>query len=81
MVQNKINPGFSRRDPLYLQAFRKLNYEYEALAKSKFASTQWTHEFTKALNARPIYLERPLREGEGIGIDGRPKCDACNHRV
>jgi hypothetical protein len=81
MVQNKINPGFSRNDPVYKQAFRKLNDEYQGLAKSKFSSTQWTHEFTKALNARPNFMERGLEGEEGIGVDGRPKCDACNHRV
>lgn len=81
MVHNKVNPGFARYDDVYKQAFRKLNYEYETLAKSKFSSTQWTNDFTKALQARPVMVERSLNEGEGFGPDGIPKCDACNHRV
>lgn len=44
MVHAKINPGFARDDPLYVQAFKKLDDEYGGYAKSKFVSTQWTPE-------------------------------------
>jgi hypothetical protein len=81
MVHNKVNPGFRRDDPVYRQAFLKLNDEVAGLAKSKFTSTQWTQEFTRTIYARPNYLERPLEEGEGFDWDGVPKCDTCNHRV
>lgn len=80
MVQNKINPGFSRNDPIYRQAFVKLNNEYETLANSKFASTQWTNEFIKAINARPIMIVRGLNLEERNRVEISPKCDACNHR-
>jgi len=82
MVHNKINPAFSRGDPIYRQAFAKLDNEYGGYAKSKFVSTQWTAEFTRAIFARPMLIERhPLEEGEGITVEGVYKCDACNHRV
>jgi len=81
MVHNKINPAFNRDDPLYVQAFKKLDTEYAGLAKSKFTSTQWTAEFTRAIEARPECLLRQVTAGEGFDFDGVPKCDACNHRV
>lgn len=37
MVHNKINPAFARDDPIYEQAFRKLESECSGLAKSKFS--------------------------------------------
>lgn len=80
MVHRKINPAFSRNDEIYLQAFMKLDAEYLGYATSKFVSTQWTAEFTRAIYARPILIERPCSEGEGYGVDGLPKCDVCNHR-
>lgn len=80
MVHRKINPAFPRNDEIYLQSFRKLDDEYQGYAKSKFVSTQWTAEFTKAIYARPIFIERGCAEGEGYTLDGVPKCDVCNHR-
>lgn len=80
MVHRKINPAFSRNDEIYIQSFRKLDDEYQGYAKSKFVSTQWTAEFTKAIYARPIFIERGCAEGEGFTLDGVPKCDVCNHR-
>lgn len=80
MVHRKINPGFNRNDEIYLQAFTKLDDEYQGYAKSKFVSSQWTAEFTRAIYARPILIERPISEAEGLGPDGLPKCDVCNHR-
>lgn len=47
MVHNKINPAFARNDPLYVQAFKKLDDEYGGYANSKFVSTQWTAEYVE----------------------------------
>ncbi|MBN6743394.1 DUF4211 domain-containing protein, partial [Acidithiobacillus sp. MC6.1] len=80
MVHRKINPAFSRDDEIYLQAFTKLDDEYQGYAKSKFVSSQWTAEFTRAIYARPILVERPCAGHEGYTVDGLPKCDVCNHR-
>ncbi|KAE8451476.1 hypothetical protein EG329_003549 [Mollisiaceae sp. DMI_Dod_QoI] len=81
MVHNKINPAFARDDPIYKQAFKKLNDECYGLAKSKFSSTQWTKEFTRAVYARPVLEEQPLQAGEGFDMaSGLPKCWACNHK-
>jgi hypothetical protein len=81
MVHNKVNPGFDRNDPVYRQAFLKLKDEYETLAKSKFTSTQWTRDFTKAIHARPVMEVRDLDHEEKSRMEMDPKCDACNHRV
>ncbi|KAG9246087.1 hypothetical protein BJ878DRAFT_314871 [Calycina marina] len=81
MVHKKINPGFARDDPIYRQAFLKLDSEYAGYAKSKFVSSQWTAEFTRAICARPVLNHRsPLDKGEGITLEGVYKCDVCNHR-
>jgi hypothetical protein len=81
MVHNKINPAFARDDPVYQQAFRKLDDECSGLAKSKFASSQWTQEYTRAVYARPLLEHQKMRDGEGIDLEsGLPKCFACNHR-
>ncbi|OBT48887.1 hypothetical protein VE00_00528 [Pseudogymnoascus sp. WSF 3629] len=74
MVQKKINPGFNHRDPIYIQAFRKLEPEARGLAQSKFSSSAWTEGFTRALWSRPQFHEEDISAG-GEG-EGR-KCDAC----
>lgn len=79
MIKNKIYPAFPRDDPIYNNAFQKLNDESYGLAKSKFSSTQWTNDFTTALYARPYMESGPLDPGEGFAL-GVPKCDACNHK-
>jgi hypothetical protein len=80
MVHNKVNPGFEWKDPVYETAFRKVDQEAGGFADSKFVSTQWTAEFTKAIYARPNLIIRPLEPGEGIDVLGEAKCEACNHR-
>lgn len=80
MVQNKLNPGFTWNDPVYNQAFQKLDNEYLGFADSKFVSTQWTAEFNRAVYARPTILITKLAPGEGINILGEAKCEPCNHR-
>ncbi|KAL2075427.1 hypothetical protein VTL71DRAFT_370 [Oculimacula yallundae] len=80
MVQNKLNPGFTWDDPVYNQAFSKLDYEYHGFADSKFVSTQWTADFTRSVYARPSILISKLAPGEGISVLGEAKCEPCNHR-
>ncbi|KAH8765825.1 hypothetical protein BGZ57DRAFT_901251 [Hyaloscypha finlandica] len=80
MVHNKVNPAFEWKDPVYETAFRKVDQECGGFADSKFVSTQWTAEFTKAIYARPILEIRELNPGEGIDVLGEAKCEACNHR-
>ncbi|KAK0128411.1 hypothetical protein ONS95_000384 [Cadophora gregata] len=80
MVQNKLNPGFTWNDPVYVQAFQKLDNEYLGFADSKFVSTQWTAEFNRAVYARPTILITKLAPGEGIDALGESKCEPCNHR-
>ncbi|KAH6724364.1 hypothetical protein BKA61DRAFT_28404 [Leptodontidium sp. MPI-SDFR-AT-0119] len=80
MVQNKLNPGFTWNDPVYNQAFQKLDNEYLGFADSKFVSTQWTAAFTRAVYARPTILISKLAPGEGIDVLGESKCEPCNHR-
>lgn len=77
MVQGKINPSFNRRDPIYIQAFRKLEPEARGLAQSKFSSAVWSETFTRALWARPAFHEEEI--GIGDEAEGR-KCDACGRR-
>ncbi|KFY00485.1 hypothetical protein O988_03287 [Pseudogymnoascus sp. VKM F-3808] len=75
MVQKKINPSFNHRDPIYIQAFRKLEPEARGLAQSKFSSAAWTPTFTRALWSRPQFHEEDIGGPGGEG-EGR-KCDAC----
>ncbi|CZT41106.1 uncharacterized protein RSE6_00796 [Rhynchosporium secalis] len=80
MVQNKLNPGFTWDDPVYNQAFQKLDNEYHGFADSKFVSTQWTADFTRSVYSRPQILIRKLAPGEGLSVLGESKCEPCNHR-
>ncbi|KAM3079893.1 hypothetical protein ACMFMF_003313 [Clarireedia jacksonii] len=80
-VQTKINPGFNQAlQPIYAQAWNKLDDAYSGLTHSKFVSSGWTREFTKALYARPQFLARRLEPGEGLDLLGEAKCEACNRR-
>ena len=36
MVHNKVNPAFARNDPIYRQAFMKVDAEYKGYAQSKY---------------------------------------------
>jgi hypothetical protein len=65
---------FPQNDPVYEQAFRKLDDEVHGYASSKFSSSAWTPDFTRALWARPLFLEQPI---EGIQFADQ-KCQACN---
>ena len=71
MVHNKLNPAFDRYDEMYELAHRKLDKEVEGFAGSKFSSSVWGEEFSKALKARPdmnrVDVPTMLEH----------KCDAC----
>ncbi|KAI1326093.1 hypothetical protein F5Y16DRAFT_376365 [Xylariaceae sp. FL0255] len=74
LVHNKINPRFQSEDPVYVNAWRKLNDEFEGLANSKFVSAAWVPEFVRVLRSRPILESFELGD---IG-DGRYEtCEAC----
>lgn len=71
MVHNKLNPAFDRYDEMYELAHRKLDKEVEGFAGSKFSSSVWGEEFSKALKARPD-LNRM-----DVPTMLEHKCDAC----
>ncbi|KAI0114698.1 hypothetical protein F4814DRAFT_416743 [Daldinia grandis] len=76
LVHNRINPAFERNDPVYSNAWRKLDDEVRALASSKFASAAWKAEFYRTLKGRPkmeaYEMDRSERSG---GL--YDTCDAC----
>ena len=71
MVHNKLNPAFDRYDEMYQLAHRKLDKEVEGFVGSKFSSSVWGEDFTKALQARPD-LDRV-----DVPTMLEHKCDAC----
>jgi hypothetical protein len=81
LLRNKLDPEFpGKDDERYSHAFIKVDDEARGYATSSFLSSQWTAEFTAAIKARPILTMRNVEDGEGITVEGVPKCDACNHR-
>ncbi|KAK8248930.1 hypothetical protein IWZ00DRAFT_509542 [Phyllosticta capitalensis] len=76
MVQKKLNPGFAMTDEIYKLTFRKLDDEVRALSDSKFTSSAWTKDFTRALHARP-FIEVMEITGPGRSLLGE-HCAACN---
>ena len=74
MIQNKLNPAFSRDDPVYRVAFYKLEDEVKGYAGSKFVSAAWAGDFARALKARPEYND--------VAVPVAPfdyeHCHACN---
>ncbi|KAF2137536.1 uncharacterized protein K452DRAFT_321768 [Aplosporella prunicola CBS 121167] len=78
MVHKKLNPAFPSDDEIYALTFRKLDDEVKGLAGSKFTSSVWTPEFTRALHARPlIEISEISRAGADFIGD---HCMACNRR-
>jgi hypothetical protein len=73
MVQRKINPGFAANDPIYRQAFAKLEPQPRHLAEGKFISSTWKAPFVRALKARPEMEVSSL----GIDEEGADGCEAC----
>ncbi|KAI1755534.1 hypothetical protein F4782DRAFT_488877 [Xylaria castorea] len=74
LVHNRINPAFERKDPVYVNAWRKLDDEFSGLANSKFTSAAWKPDFNRALKSRPGLESIELRQ---IGIDLYESCEAC----
>ncbi|KAF2705917.1 hypothetical protein K504DRAFT_493759 [Pleomassaria siparia CBS 279.74] len=79
MVHKKINPAFPRDDEIYTLTFRKLDDEVNGLANSKFSSSIWAPDFTRALRARPNILLNEL--GEHLKAVMSPHCEACNRKT
>ncbi|KAK7557612.1 hypothetical protein IWX49DRAFT_73257 [Phyllosticta citricarpa] len=76
MVQKKLNPGFSMNDEIYTLTFHKLDDEANTMSGSKFTSSAWTKDFTRALHARPF-----IEVTEITGINRSllaAHCGACN---
>ncbi|KAI1094323.1 hypothetical protein F5B19DRAFT_445278 [Rostrohypoxylon terebratum] len=74
LVHNRINPAFDRNDPVYTNAWRKLNDEFQGLASSKFASSAWRPEFHRALKGRPNMTADEMTPAEREFHD---VCEAC----
>ncbi|KAI8958007.1 hypothetical protein F5Y11DRAFT_337663 [Daldinia sp. FL1419] len=76
LVHNRINPAFERNDPVYNNAWRKLDDEVRALASSKFASAAWKPEFYRTLKGRPKMEAYEMDRSErSAGL--YDTCDAC----
>ncbi|GAP90037.1 putative transcription factor iiic-like protein [Rosellinia necatrix] len=73
LVHNRINPAFERRDPVYVNAWRRLDDEVSGLANSKFTSSAWKPDFHRALKSRPILESYSLVGGTGL----HETCEAC----
>jgi hypothetical protein len=74
LVHNRINPAFDRNDPVYVNAWRKLDDEVRALATSKFASSAWKIEFYRTLKARPTMEAYDM---DGSHAELYDNCEAC----
>ncbi|KAI1306607.1 hypothetical protein F5Y03DRAFT_135463 [Xylaria venustula] len=72
LVHNRIDPAFERKDPVYLNAWRKLDDEVSGLARSKFTSAAWKQDFSRALKSRPRLETFSL---SGLGC--YDTCEAC----
>ncbi|KAL8801547.1 MAG: hypothetical protein Q9182_004389 [Xanthomendoza sp. 2 TL-2023] len=70
LVHNKFNPAFPRNDPVYVRAILKLDDEAQGYA-SKFISTAWKSEFSRALKRFPEYTRVDM------GTIWDRKCEAC----
>lgn len=77
MVHKKLNPAYQRNDPIYRMAFQKVDDEAKGYAGSKFTSSQWKPEFSRALHARPIFEE--LTEKKAVLERGCEACGRSNH--
>ncbi|KAI0476910.1 hypothetical protein F4859DRAFT_67349 [Xylaria cf. heliscus] len=74
LVHNRINPAFERKDPIYVNAWRKLDDEVSGLANSKFTSAAWKPDFHRSLKSRPGFESIELRQ---IGSALQETCEAC----
>ena len=73
LVHNKLNPAFSRDDPIYRIAFDRLDDEVKGYSGSKFISSAWVGDFARSLKARPQFICKPVGEASF-----EQRCDACN---
>ncbi|KAH7384282.1 hypothetical protein DE146DRAFT_681323 [Phaeosphaeria sp. MPI-PUGE-AT-0046c] len=78
MVMKKIYPGFDSRNEVYRLTFQKLDDEVKGLANSKFSSSAWTSDFTRALRARPDLMMMEISRQKIDIMDAH--CEACNRR-
>ncbi|CAO2655335.1 Nn.00g103990.m01.CDS01 [Neocucurbitaria sp. VM-36] len=76
MVMKKINPAFNSTKNIYTITFRKLDDEVKGLAGSKFTSSVWTPDFTRAIRARPDLMVDEISLGRREVMS--PHCEACN---
>ncbi|KAK7966957.1 uncharacterized protein PG986_001234 [Apiospora aurea] len=74
LVHNRINPRFGREDPIYANAWRKLDDEVRGLASSKFTSSAWKPEFYRTLRARPKIDTYEMDAGDAGKYE---TCEAC----
>ncbi|KAI0875092.1 hypothetical protein GGS24DRAFT_309960 [Hypoxylon argillaceum] len=74
LVHNRINPAFERKDPVYVNAWRKLDDEVRGLANSKFTSSAWKVDFNRALKSRPRLESFSLAH---LGSGLYETCEAC----
>ncbi|KAH7113785.1 hypothetical protein B0J11DRAFT_471975, partial [Dendryphion nanum] len=79
MVMKKINPAFDSRNDLYRLAFSKLDGEVSGLAESKYSSSVWTSDFSRALKARPDITISEI--GHFAAAMGETGCEACNRKT
>ncbi|KAI0388687.1 hypothetical protein F5Y17DRAFT_185772 [Xylariaceae sp. FL0594] len=77
LVHNRVNPAFERRDPVYVNAWRKLDDEVLGLARSKFTSSVWRPDFSRALRARPQLDAYETGAGHDLGRASGQGCEAC----
>ncbi|XXH04455.1 Ran GTPase binding protein Sbp1 [Hypoxylon texense] len=78
LIHRRINPTFERNDPVYSNAWRKLDDEVRALASSKFASAAWKAEFYRALKGRPKLDAYEMERSTGL-YDTCEACGRSNH--
>ncbi|KAK8058922.1 hypothetical protein PG994_009370 [Apiospora phragmitis] len=74
LVHNRINPRFDREDPMYVNAWRKLDDEFRGLASSKFTSSAWKPEFYRTLHSRPKIDTYEMDAGDAGKYE---TCEAC----
>ncbi|RYO91347.1 hypothetical protein DL763_005021 [Monosporascus cannonballus] len=79
LVHDKINPAFERKDPVYTNAWRKLDDEFRGLANSKFASSAWRTEFYRALKGRPKMEAYEMEAGDADKYDNCTACGRSGH--
>jgi hypothetical protein len=78
MVMKKIHPAFDASSQVYRITLQKLDDEVKGLANSKFSSSIWTPDFTRAIRARPDLMISEISKLKGEITDAY--CEACNRK-